>query len=907
MDLKYSSSTIGTLKSLLLSNKKPVLLLGAGCSIKSGIPTASEFVDRAGKWGYAREMGLPVKEASIRRSDWLPWLTGKRWYKKNLSPADNYPYVVENLLLPKAVRREFLRDVLNPQVPPSKGYEKLADLIGLKVFQTILTTNFDGLIAASCDSNSVVHGHQLIKNKDEIVKISTNPDYAQIVYLHGDIETYTDKNLVDETNSLDIRLIDRLSPLLRDNPLIVIGYRGSEDSIMKSLLTSQIEKTDSFPNGIYWCHYDKSSLEEIPQNVKNLSAAIQSNFQLIKSPSFDDVIDEIWYDYRHHIKAVEISPQVLRNRFPPDVHDLNLIKIPEWKFDEILLSKRVASYCEALNVHLPKNPNKNWYDTFKLQRDLIGRDENSQYYPTNAGFILFGENVGKEFPEVSIEVSIENDEEWLNYIFDFENSDIKPELNLDYVIKGNLWEQLDEVLDIISQFNKSFRLKAEISKDVLPYPPLAIKELIVNSLVHRDYEVKEPIKLKIGPQLIEIFNPGGITSELQKSLHNESILLEISRGKRGHKSYRNPVIADFFYGSGAMDKAGSGLADVYYQVIEYNSKVLFGPSETNDSFVAQIYARPESIDSITQTAKSDMEGSAFVGNMLEILSLPKKVYTSYASEIFDKKSFYNDNLGVTFPPFESYGNDIVQFYPFDEAITPLANYVEPSLNQEIDFETFQDTDADRNTIIKLLNKSIQSHLISLGLAVDWRKQRAYFPKDKDGENRSISYQARIKKATRTVAKQIINKKTNETLYWEHKSVNYHIKQYDETWVLVLLPGYVFTVDGNRWLVKSDKISRLATRRSSIDYNKSVLNDLYFWSNIISKGESKSFWLEFDKEKETKNLRNINISSQYPRLITNKFQDYDSLEGFDYENLIEIEDELAVVIDEVKKSSFKEKE
>jgi len=60
MNIKYSSSTLGTLKSLLLERKKPILLIGAGCSIKSGIPTASEFVDKAAKWGYAREKGLKV-------------------------------------------------------------------------------------------------------------------------------------------------------------------------------------------------------------------------------------------------------------------------------------------------------------------------------------------------------------------------------------------------------------------------------------------------------------------------------------------------------------------------------------------------------------------------------------------------------------------------------------------------------------------------------------------------------------------------------------------------------------------------------------------------------------------------------------------------------------------------------
>ena len=897
--MKYSTATIGTLKSLLFENKKPVLLLGAGCSIKSGIPTASEFVDKAAKWGYAREKGLPAKEVSIRRSDWFPWLTSQHWYRNNLSAADNYPYVVENLLQPKAIRRAFLRDVLNPQVPPSIGYEKLADLIGLKVFHTILTTNFDNLIAISCNSNRGVHGHQLIKNSDELVKISTNPDYAQIVHLHGDIETYTDKNLMDETASLDVKLVERLNPILRDNPLVIIGYRGAEDSIMKSLLLSQISKTDNFPNGIYWCHYDKSSLHEIPQNVVDLSSAIGSNFQLIKTPSFDDIMRDIWYDYSHKISPTPV--QKGNNQNPPTIHDLTMVKIGDWSFDLPLHRKRIFSYCESLNVYKPTELSDDWINQFNLERDLTVQDGSGKIFPTFAGFVLFGEKIQSYKSSIGVEVTVQNNKEWLDYIFHSEESDSKPELDLSFIINGNLWEQLEEVLDILSQFNKSFRLKGEVSRDVMPYPPLALKELIVNALVHRDYEIGEAVRINITPHLIEISNPGGITRELQGSLHNDSILSEISKGKRGFKSYRNPVIADFFYGGGAMDKAGSGLADVYEQVLEYNSKVLFGPDEDNRNFRVQVYARPESIDSITRTAKGEIGESAFVANMLEIIQMPEWIYTAYCTEIFDRKQFWENHRGLTFPPFESYHNDLIQFYPFQKDITPLANYVEPSLCQKLTFWEFEEMDGSRKTTIKLLNKSIQAHLESLGLVVDWKRQRAYFPKEVDSENRTVSYQARIKKATRTVAKRIINKKSEEVMYWEHKSVNYQIKKFDDVWVLVLLPGYVFTVDGNRWLVKSEKISRLATKRSAIDYNKSVLNDLYFWLDFISLGEDKSFYLQFDKNKSSNALSQIKISSQYPKLKTNRFQDYDSLEGFEYEDLDVLENEVAHEINQIKRN------
>ena len=53
---------------------------------------------------------------------------------------------------------------------------------------------------------------------------------AQIVWLHGKAEQYTDKSLTDEIAQLDPKLVGVLLPLLQSTPLIVVGYRGAEAS-----------------------------------------------------------------------------------------------------------------------------------------------------------------------------------------------------------------------------------------------------------------------------------------------------------------------------------------------------------------------------------------------------------------------------------------------------------------------------------------------------------------------------------------------------------------------------------------------------------------------------------------------------------------------------------------------------
>jgi hypothetical protein len=70
--------TSDRLRSLFLQDhsSKPVILLGAGASVKSGIPLSGEIVERAAKWLYCQSKGLQPDDPGTKRSDWLGWLRG---------------------------------------------------------------------------------------------------------------------------------------------------------------------------------------------------------------------------------------------------------------------------------------------------------------------------------------------------------------------------------------------------------------------------------------------------------------------------------------------------------------------------------------------------------------------------------------------------------------------------------------------------------------------------------------------------------------------------------------------------------------------------------------------------------------------------------------------------------------
>jgi hypothetical protein len=66
-------NTTEQLFSVFRGTPDPVQLLGAGASIKSGIPLGDEIVEKAVRWEYCRSRGLDPEDIRVKRSDWLDW------------------------------------------------------------------------------------------------------------------------------------------------------------------------------------------------------------------------------------------------------------------------------------------------------------------------------------------------------------------------------------------------------------------------------------------------------------------------------------------------------------------------------------------------------------------------------------------------------------------------------------------------------------------------------------------------------------------------------------------------------------------------------------------------------------------------------------------------------------------
>src|SRR5215217_6130761 len=162
----------------------PVLLPGAGASVKSGVPLAGDLVSMAAIWGYCQQHGRSFDDPTLTRSDWWPWLSGQGWFDPSAPLPRQYPRAVERLLQPRESRREFFFHVLDRAQIPSVGYAALARLVAANAVRHVLTVNFDDLASRACKADSGVLHVEVIEAPSDLVKFTLAPVYPQIVHLH---------------------------------------------------------------------------------------------------------------------------------------------------------------------------------------------------------------------------------------------------------------------------------------------------------------------------------------------------------------------------------------------------------------------------------------------------------------------------------------------------------------------------------------------------------------------------------------------------------------------------------------------------------------------------------------------------------------------------------------------------
>ena len=418
-----------------------------------------------------------------------------------------------------------------------------------------------------------------IRTPADYVMFNSAPQDPQIIFLHGSVSHYTDKNLTAEVQSLDAELVERLRPLLRDHPIIVVGYRGAEASVMNDLFLSSAGSS-GFLHGVYWCTHGADSAEGLPPLVTQLADAIGTNFQLVPIAGFDDLFEK---DLLASMTAAGARPTRRQSGYsavgmPADMRPLDGFAVSG--FERSLLLARLGQYAERTDMWRPSAIDDAWIEQMMDRLDLV-RPIGDDKVPTLAGWLLFSGNPSEQFAQARVQFQATGPAHWLKGRFgddiDLEEAEQSGDYTVRRTITGNLWSQLDELTDLLALINFQFRLKAEVSRTVNAYHPLAVKEMIVNAIVHRDYERDEPVEIRVEPKSITVISPGGLIAEIAAQVGGQPFQQAVTEHRGSIKGYRNPAISDLFYGGGQMDRAGSGLSDMVVLTVNNNGSVELRP------------------------------------------------------------------------------------------------------------------------------------------------------------------------------------------------------------------------------------------------------------------------------------------------------------------------------------------
>lgn len=226
------------------SNPNYSLLLGAGCSASSGIRSGQRLVN-----DWRREIFDSGNPNQKNASDdvVLEYLVRQNsWYDQR----NEYACLFEKRFELPRLRRAFVENEVKEK-NPSIGYGYLTGLVDQSYFKTIFTTNFDDLINEAfhrfSESRPIVCAHD-----SSIHSITVTSVRPKIIKLHGDYLFDDIKSTLRETETLEQNMKEKFTEFAKDFGLIVVGYSGSDRSVMDNL-NMLLRQENYFKCGLYWC------------------------------------------------------------------------------------------------------------------------------------------------------------------------------------------------------------------------------------------------------------------------------------------------------------------------------------------------------------------------------------------------------------------------------------------------------------------------------------------------------------------------------------------------------------------------------------------------------------------------------------------------------------------------------
>ena len=195
---------------------------------------------------------------------------------------------------------------------------------------------------------------------------------------------------------------------------------------------------------------------------------------------------------------------------------------------------------QAVSPEVLKENNRDTEQQMRALR-LIGRDN----IPTAAAILVLGKDPTRWLPCAYIQ--------FVRYA----GKEVTDGVMNSREIHGTLPDQLRQAIEIIeANINVALDINGVQHVKKADYPLGALRELVANAVIHKDYQRQAPVRISWFDNRIEITNPGG--------LYGGMTLEDLKQGKRAE--YRNPTLAETMKYMGFMERFGHGIIQVRKEI-----------------------------------------------------------------------------------------------------------------------------------------------------------------------------------------------------------------------------------------------------------------------------------------------------------------------------------------------------
>lgn len=242
----------------------------------------------------------------------------------------------------------------------------------------------------------------------------------------------------------------------------------------------------------------------------------------------------------------------------------------------------IDEYLTEVGSELAKQTKSIEFGQLCRQMNIVGGATESPL-PKNVGLMFFSKNPAKFFPHTQIDV--------VKLPSGASGSQI-----IEKSFFGPINQQIRDALHYISttvieEVTIKSPTKAEADR-FFNYPYQAIEELLVNAVYHRDYEVREPIEVRILPDRITIASYPGP----DRSIKIEALAI----GNFIARRYRNRRIGEFLKELSLTEGRGTGIPIAIKAMDENGSPQLtFETDDERSFFVSTLPVHPQAVSGVT--------------------------------------------------------------------------------------------------------------------------------------------------------------------------------------------------------------------------------------------------------------------------------------------------------------------